>query len=84
MNLNTKNAYGVRFVNNKRYYNAYATKEVILCAGGLNSPQLLMLSGVGPKEHLQELGKVNKQQVISNNRNRKFLRYSHNIGYIYI
>ena len=31
-----------------------AGKEVILCGGAVNSPQLLMLSGVGPKETLQK------------------------------
>ncbi|PNF33850.1 Glucose dehydrogenase [FAD, quinone] [Cryptotermes secundus] len=31
-------------------------KEIILSAGTINSPQLLMLSGVGPKEHLKEFG----------------------------
>ncbi|MCI0788880.1 MAG: mycofactocin system GMC family oxidoreductase MftG, partial [Chloroflexi bacterium] len=30
--------------------------EIILCAGGIASPQLLLLSGVGPAAHLRELG----------------------------
>ena len=31
-------------------------EEVILCGGAINSPQLLMLSGVGPADHLKSLG----------------------------
>ena len=33
-----------------------ANKEIILCGGAINSPQLLMLSGVGDKEHLSRIG----------------------------
>lgn len=51
----TKEAYGVEFVNNNIKYQINATKEVILAAGTIASPQLLMLSGIGPKEHLDKL-----------------------------
>jgi choline dehydrogenase len=34
----------------------YAAAEVLLCAGAINSPQLLMLSGVGPADELNKLG----------------------------
>lgn len=51
----TKKASGVHFIRNNQTYTSYATKEVILSAGAFHSPQLLMLSGVGPKEHLESL-----------------------------
>ena len=31
-------------------------EEIVLCAGGLASPQLLLLSGIGPADHLREMG----------------------------
>jgi choline dehydrogenase-like flavoprotein len=45
-----KRATGIR-ANNRDFL---AGKEIILCAGALDSPKLLMLSGVGPAEHLQQ------------------------------
>lgn len=37
-------------------FQAYASKEVILSGGAINSPQLLMLSGVGNADDLKKLG----------------------------
>lgn len=49
-------AYGIEFMKNGRTESVYARKEVILSAGAINTPQLLMLSGIGPKADLQEHG----------------------------
>ncbi|XP_055546894.1 glucose dehydrogenase [FAD, quinone]-like isoform X2 [Wyeomyia smithii] len=51
----SKAAYGVEFIKGKQRYQIKATKEVILSAGAIASPQLLMLSGIGPREHLKSL-----------------------------
>ncbi|XP_053617633.1 glucose dehydrogenase [FAD, quinone]-like [Plodia interpunctella] len=52
----TKTAYGVEFVRKGKTYVIKARKEVILSAGPIASPQLLMLSGVGPRDHLISKG----------------------------
>jgi len=50
-------ASGVEYaVGGKAGFSETARREVILCGGALNSPQLLMLSGIGPAEHLREHG----------------------------
>ncbi|XP_014467197.1 PREDICTED: glucose dehydrogenase [FAD, quinone]-like isoform X2 [Dinoponera quadriceps] len=49
-------ASGITVVMNGRTYTVNARKEVILTAGAVNSPQLLLLSGIGPKRHLDAMG----------------------------
>ena len=49
-------AMGVRYVIDGRDEVARANREVILCGGAVNSPQLLLLSGVGPADHVKSLG----------------------------
>ena len=52
-------ANGVRYLRDVREGNAVevrARREVILCAGALNTPKLLQLSGIGPAEVLGDLG----------------------------
>lgn len=52
----SKKAYAVNVMKNGTVLTLKASKEIILSGGTVNSPQLLMLSGVGPKENLQSLG----------------------------
>ena len=47
---------GVTYLHEGEETMAGATKEVVVCGGAINSPQLLMLSGIGPGEHLAEFG----------------------------
>ena len=54
--LEGKRATGVEYVFDGREYAIDARREVILCGGAVNSPQLLMLSGIGPAEQLERHG----------------------------
>lgn len=51
----TKQTTGVHLMKNNKLYEIKARKEVILSAGSTKSPQVLMLSGIGPKQHLEDL-----------------------------
>jgi choline dehydrogenase-like flavoprotein len=45
-------AAGVRYYHGNQWREAHAAREVILCAGVFQTPQLLMLSGIGPASEL--------------------------------
>ncbi len=49
-------ANGVTYSRKGKSFNEGAAREVLLCGGALNSPQLLMLSGIGPAEELARHG----------------------------
>ncbi len=55
--LDGRRAVGVEYARRSRKpVRALAARETILSAGVFNTPQLLMLSGVGPADHLREMG----------------------------
>jgi choline dehydrogenase-like flavoprotein len=56
-----RRAVGVRWRQSGETRSARCRGEVILAAGAIGSPQLMLLSGVGPAEHLRERGIANLQ-----------------------
>ena len=52
--LEGSRATGIEFLHHGSLTKAFAQREVILSAGAFNTPQLLMLSGIGPADHLIE------------------------------
>src|SRR6185503_6884371 len=49
-------AYGLEYTVKGQAHTAYADREVILSSGAVNSPRLLLLSGIGPADELTALG----------------------------
>jgi choline dehydrogenase len=49
-------AVGLRYQYGPVEQTAYVDREVVLSGGAINSPQLLMLSGIGPPAHLRDIG----------------------------
>lgn len=47
---------GIEFTYNNQLYTVNVKREVVISAGAINSPQLLLLSGIGPKKELDKVG----------------------------
>lgn len=56
ISTDNKRTNGVIFTRNNRTFIATNRKEIILSAGAIGSPQILLLSGIGPEDHLKSLG----------------------------
>ena len=67
-----KTAVGVEFLGKqKNKVVAHASKEIILSAGAIGTPHILMLSGIGPEQHLRDLNidVVNNSPGVGSNLN---------------
>lgn len=58
MHFNANRAIGVTYERHGQTRQVVANREIILSAGVIDSPKLLMLSGVGPSAHLAEHGVI--------------------------
>ncbi|XP_064606121.1 glucose dehydrogenase [FAD, quinone]-like [Liolophura sinensis] len=56
IHVDSKIARAVEFVRKGEKQLVRARREILLCAGAIGSPQILMLSGIGQRAHLQDLG----------------------------
>ncbi|KAL3430164.1 GMC oxidoreductase-domain-containing protein [Aspergillus tetrazonus] len=58
IHIQNRRAVAVNYVSseNRSNHTIWAQREIIVSAGAIGSPKLLMLSGLGPREHLEQLG----------------------------
>jgi choline dehydrogenase-like flavoprotein len=54
--IENNRAIGITYEQSGLSHKVFAAREVILAAGAFNTPHLLMLSGIGPADHLREVG----------------------------
>ena len=47
---------GLQYLKGKEVIKAYAEREVIVCGGAINSPQILQLSGIGKGDYIKKWG----------------------------
>ena len=64
-----KRVSGVAFRRNGQDMRVTAEREVVLCGGAVNSPQLLMLSGIGPADSLRGHGIAVRSDLVGVGRN---------------
>ena len=69
LGVNDNRVTGVTFMHRGRLRNARAEREVILCGGPINNPRLLLLSGIGPADHLADIGIPLRQHLPGVGRN---------------
>ncbi len=56
INIANDSATGIEYIHHGKIQTIEVTREVILSGGAINSPQILMLSGIGPADHLRDHG----------------------------
>ena len=76
-------AVGVEYIRGGKLEQVRADAEVILAGGAINSPQLLMLSGIGPAEHLKQAGvaaRVDLASVGQNHQDHPAVRIAYDLA----
>ena len=67
--FDSKKCIGVKYTKKNREIFVKAKKEVIICAGSIGSPKILMQSGIGPADHLSDIGIPLKANLVGVGKN---------------